>query len=490
MVSNTKALLEELYTLEPSLRDKEEIILRIITSMQQNQPEVLIDENFKNELREKVMSELKNTKISNWQSKKSSKSWNMGWVFVGLSTGILASFFILSFSGWMIPFSSHPTQENPAISRMQKAQSLSFAPVITSTGKNGFGNATNLTLWASLATSPTMGVTPGATGMRGEMTSKRMMVDTMPAQDFPYYTYSYTGSLPAFSGNLTVYKKNPAPFAPSETQAFLQGLSLEGLNLQSFENTSITSLSFAEAKDYGYIVNIDFAAGSIGFYQNWMKWPQPKCGPNGCEQSVALTEKDVPSDEEFVRIGDTFLTQYGIDRSLYGAPKVDGSWRIMYALARSTNLESTIPDQYTLTYPLTLEWKKIYEEYGWYKGISLSIDIRTKRVTSLSGIEKQNITSSIYTTQTDEANILKMIPFGGRYESKANPDQKVVNLTLGEPTIEYVHIYGEWKDNKADEYYVPAYVFPVINKPEGSYIQDNVILPLVQDFATFVPLSE
>jgi hypothetical protein len=106
------------------------------------------------------------------------------------------------------------------------------------------------------------------------------------------------------------------------------------------------------------------------------------------------------------------------------------------------------------------------------------------------GLEKQNLASSIYTTLTSEDTLRKMIQFGGRYETKPYGEQKTVELSLGEPTLEYVHVYSEWKDGKSDEYYVPAYVFPILEKPEGSYLQDAVIVPVVADFAKFVLMTD
>lgn len=287
-----------------------------------------------------------------------------------------------------------------------------------------------------------------------------------------------------------MYKRNPSGFTSAETSSFLSSFALDGVNLGAFGNKNLINLSFLENQDFGYSVNLDFQNGNVSVYQNWEKWPQQKCDANGCEQLPQLTEKDVPSDEEFVRIGDEFFAKYGIDRSLYGTPKVDGSWRIMYARAMKENTETYIPDQYTVSYPLTFEGRKLYEEYGGYKGITLTVDVRTKRVTSMYGLEKQNLTSSVYTTPTQEDTFRKILKYGGRYETKPYGEQKTVEIPLGEPTLQYVHIYGEWKDGKSDEYYVPAYVFPVQNKPEGSYMQDAVIVPAVNDFATFTPMMD
>lgn len=313
---------------------------------------------------------------------------------------------------------------------------------------------------------------------------------TMPAIDFPYYTYVYTGSVPSISGSLMVYKKNPSGFTSAETSSFLSNFAIDGINLSAFGNKNLSNLSFVEDQDFGYSVNLDFQNGNISIYQNWSKWPQIKCDANGCEQPPKITENDIPSEEDLIRIADTFLATYNINRSLYGSPKVDSSWRIMYARAEKENLERYIPEQYNVTYPIILDEKSVYEEYGGYKGITLTIDIRTKRVVGLYGLEKQNLMSSVYTNLISEDALRKMIPHGGRYETKPYGEQKTVEVRLGEPVIQYVHVYGEWKDGKSDEYYVPAYVFPVLDKPEGSYLRDSIIIPVVADFATFVPYTD
>lgn len=488
MSDNTiKQLLEELYLLEPSLREKEQQIIHIIENMQKNRPNIVINEEFKNELRSKLLSELRPNSIK----------WNWGWVFAGLSTTAFVAFagytLIGGFAFQTIPSSS---SEKPVLSVTHTAQRLSFAPNILKLANNAYGNAIPLATSnaGQLGRSEAMSsVSPMARGAGGWVVqdAKMMATDSMPYMtDYPYYQYSYTGSLPTYTGSLVVYKRNALPFTSSETASFLAGLSLDGLNLASFENKNLSNLSFVEDREFGYSVNIDFQNGNVSFYQNWNRWPQVKCDTNGCEQPPKLTKDDVPSDEEILKVGDEFLSKYGIDRTLYGTPKIDSSWRIMYARAVAGGAEATIPEQYTITYPLLLDGKSLYEEYGGYKGLSLSFDIHTKKVVSMYGLEKQNLSSSEYTTSTDNALIEKMLPFGGRYESKPQENQKVVTIHLGEPVLQYVHLYGEWKDGKADEYYVPAYVFPVLDKPEGSYLQDTVIIPLVAEFAKFVPMTD
>jgi hypothetical protein len=58
MSVNTKDILEELYALDPDLRQKEAEITKIIERMIQNRPVVEINEDFRAELRQKIMQEI------------------------------------------------------------------------------------------------------------------------------------------------------------------------------------------------------------------------------------------------------------------------------------------------------------------------------------------------------------------------------------------------------------------------------------------------
>lgn len=508
MQANIQSILEELYTLEPSLREKEQQILHIIESMQKNRPNIIINEAFKKELRAKLLLELqqkpgllppKGTSDASQRGVYSQwrKEWNLGWIFAGLSTTAFAAFAGYTLL-WGFAFQTLvPTWSDKSIMTVaHTTQRLSFAPNILKLANNAYGDTIPLSantvsqLGRPEAMSSVSSQDRGAVGWVAQ-DAKMMTTDSMPySEDYPYYQYTYTGSFPVYSGDLVVYKRNTLPFTSTETAWFLDGLALDGLNLASFENKSFSNLSFVEERDFWYSVNIDFQNGNVSFYQNWARWPQSKCDTNGCEQPAKLTKDDVPSDEDIIRIGDEFLLKYGIDRSLYGTPKIDSSWRIMYARALVNGAETTIPEQYTITYPILLEGKSLYEESGGYKWLTLSLDIRTKRVVSMYGLEKQNLSSSVYTTQTTEDTLRQILKYGGRYETKPYGEQKTVQISLGEPTFQYVHVYGEWKNGKSDEYYVPAYVFPVLNKPDGSYLQDSVIIPLVAEFAQFVPMTD
>jgi hypothetical protein len=69
MEKNVKNILEELYLIDPSLREKEDELKKIIKTMMEIKPNVEIDEKFKENLRNKVFEKITSKKIENYNSK-------------------------------------------------------------------------------------------------------------------------------------------------------------------------------------------------------------------------------------------------------------------------------------------------------------------------------------------------------------------------------------------------------------------------------------
>jgi hypothetical protein len=463
MSVNIKDILDELYALDPDLREKESEIKKIIEKMMKNRPEVEINETFRSELREKIMREI--------ATMKKPAVWLPWWAMVGaLSLCLIVGIWLSS---------GVFTQKN-------QSAPLSFRQNIESTGAESFGT---IALPNQNNPRPQSGGGGGmGLGGGGDTVSSKMMApDAMiyPPIDMPLYTYVYKGEVKIPEENLPVYKKTNLPFNSSDTATIVRNLSLADINLDAFKRLGISNLTLTEDVEYGYMLNLDFMNGTINMYQNYMKWPQPVCDKNGCVQPPKLTEKDIPADSEVINVSNQFVSKYNIDISQYGAPIVDKSWRIWYARSAELGQEQMIPDMYTVTYPIMLDGKPVYQEGGMYRGLTFNYDVRTKRITGMYGIEKADLKKSTYETIKKTDLINEMIKNGGRYimtDTTVNKDRKVVELTLSEPSLNYVTIYGEWKDGKTEEYYVPAYVFPVENAPKEGYAPQTIIIPLVEEF--------
>lgn len=110
-----------------------------------------------------------------------------------------------------------------------------------------------------------------------------------------------------------------------------------------------------------------------------------------------------------------FLDRFGVDLTTYGTPYVqENSPMIAYARSTDTSIRP-IMDLYTIVFPIRIENSDLYYEYGGQKGISLTYDVRSGRISSLSGLEKITYTASNYPTVSSEKTLRDMIRSGGRY---------------------------------------------------------------------------
>jgi glycine cleavage system protein P-like pyridoxal-binding family len=69
MEKNIQNILEELYLIDPTLREREKELKKIIHTMLEVRPNVEIDENFKENLKNKVFEKITSKKIENYNSK-------------------------------------------------------------------------------------------------------------------------------------------------------------------------------------------------------------------------------------------------------------------------------------------------------------------------------------------------------------------------------------------------------------------------------------
>lgn len=313
-----------------------------------------------------------------------------------------------------------------------------------------------------------------------------MASDSMIAPYEPIlYRYVYSGSgLDLKDPKLAVLRKDNQRFQSSELASLLQGFHISGFDIGAFTNLRLDNMTLSEDTQYGHQISIDLNAGTISMYRDYAKWPQSTCQTDECFQKERPSLSDMPTKENIVAIASDFIAKYQIDTAHYGEPVVNEDWRADYDRA-SDKSTVYIPDTVSLTYPLVIDGKSVYEEYGAPKGLMLSIDIRSKRVSDFSGMEKLDFLASDYAADTDFEHMKSLAEKGGRYTpSYQTGSGKTVDVSLGTPTLSYVHL-SEYKDGKSSEYLVPALVFPVTSTPkEGEYFQKTVTIPLVKDFQT------
>ena len=85
MKTNVEQFLEDLYIIDPSLKEKEAQIKKLITTMTTLAPDVKLDEKFKSNLRAQIAEKIHSEKLKNYEkSNKPSILQIIGYMFGGV----------------------------------------------------------------------------------------------------------------------------------------------------------------------------------------------------------------------------------------------------------------------------------------------------------------------------------------------------------------------------------------------------------------------
>ncbi len=534
------SLLEELYASDTSLRSREEELKRIIQTLASAKPDVVADAHFLQTLRKTLAEKAKALSSSRLSSMKpslpnipSSRFWPaIGFTFSGVAVGMMAMLYVIqdtSILSLMRPKVGAVHIQSPAtgdVLTIQRITGKAFGQIAMADGSYqgvpaGMGGGSMNALASSVAPMPTIAPRVSQEGSDSAM----LVVDERPSdivtsatpQDvkmiapYPYpmtvVEYDYTGdALTLAETSLDVLKRSAGSFSSGALASAVQGMGIDLANLGSFGSARVGDVSIYQDEPYGYQIYVSPRNGTISIDQNWDQWQgaYPSCTDDACWQASRLKASDIPSDDELVRIADAFIQQHGINRSVYGPGEVNRSWEYSYGAnvvsMERGNTEIYIPDVVQITYPLLVNGETVYQNGGEKMGLSIGINVRVKRVSSVYNLQQLSFEASAYDAETDANAVLDQAKKGGisspmRYYADGNVETKIVKAELGTPMKALVQVY-QYEDNQSFELYVPALVFPVTKRPEetaGTWVPNAVIVPLVKgivnDNPTILPMG-
>lgn len=363
--------------------------------------------------------------------------------------------------------------------------------LIIEKGKNSFGNLRPETADSSstLCSGQADRATTGDAIETSLNQEANLIVDVIAPKSIKYNYIYRGGNFDLFNPEEKVYKKVPLDLSKKFINKFSSSDFLIGT--EKFTNLGVSNFSLVEDRDYGYNISYYIEDGSIALYKNWKRWPRVEefCGGwqnTECIDKYRLSFNQVLPNEEVLAIANKFLTDYGVDLGSYGEGEVSNDWLRYYFLSDDKD-SYYIPDSVHVVYPLQIDGKTVYEEYGAKSGLSLDVDNRARRVSELFSLSFQNYESSAYKTERDQEKILSIAKNGGfypYYDYAEGDDYEVIDIELGTPSLELVRIW-QYDNIKMtnQELYVPAYVFPVVSESRTSYFdRKNIVVPAVSDF--------
>lgn len=460
-MNNIKEILRDLYKIDPTLREHEPDLIKILNKLITNKPNINLDENFIKKLKSELAEEkTKSFNLFNFIYMKKIS-------FVAAGAGLMLVVALV-----LINLLNRP-EINLAIKSSE----------ITKLSDRAFGDLNFEMSSSDMKGVAGMGAGGGGNYSESDSASAPIEGRIMP---YPYYQYKYTYVGDDFSideDKMEVYKRQKELNVSPKLS-----LNLDQINLQKFANAKLQNITIMEEQEYGYMVNVNFTEGMISINQNWQTWPiyESTCAGIGgdiatkCVDSNRLFIDDIPSDDKILEIADSFVREYKINITDYAEPIIDNRWRTYYENSEDKN-NYYVPDTISVIYPLTIQDKKIYNYGGEPDGLMISVNIREMKVSGAWNIMPNNYQSSLYDVEQDTSKILKLAEQGGNGYVYFDEAAKIIEINLGKPELIYVKTYN-YKNGNSEELIVPALSFPILNKPANYYLyQENVVVPILKE---------
>lgn len=464
MNTNITKILQEIYEIDPELREYEDDLVKIVNKLMSSRPDTKFDQAFASKLRLELID------------KKSYKHFNINFMnklFYGFGGAVVASLLLVPAfyltKGGILQQAGNPL--------LVEDYGLTAEPKITLLEDNAFGSIIGdvaVSGFAAENTADDLRKTRPQSGGGGGGLSASQSALSYPAPGYPegitQFRYVYTGELVDIGQpKLEVLKRNVS-------SSYLGGLAERfGLGLADFQN--LGSLKFenvmmVEDKASPLRISVDLKNGELsisndgGFAQT-----------NG--EYRPIKPEEIPSTDELIDIAGKFIKKFNINLAGYSEPIIQDNLSQWLELSR-IQPDYYLPEIISVVYPLTVKGTKVYDQGGNTQGISVSISVRSKQVVSVYGINVQQYDASLYSVETDIEKLLKAIQDNYQYPAEVKVNH--VDVNLGTPELVYVAIYHYDQVKGEQRLFVPAFKFPVLEKPqENLWFNDYVITPLVID---------
>lgn len=464
MNENIKNILEDIYSIDDSLRKHEKDLIKIIKTLLAAKPQAKYDEAFRQELRAELLdkfAELEEKQNKGFLKINSKVMNKLPYALGGLILGMLV----------LLPFVS---QNNilPGSKQINIGLESEIAKLSTNNAFGRLSSDSDASLAARNAS------TEQATGFGGGGGASTASFDKAVSSIIPVpiqYSYVYDGEELSLDNELLpVLKKIKGTEAQKSLAKILQNADFENIQMTSFSNSHLRNFQISEEEEYGYTLYVDLYEGMMSIMENWERWPQP-------EVMQTLSPNQVPDDQTLINIANKFLQEKKIDVSQYGEAYVDNNWKMYYDQRLAEGLDYYIPDSIGVIYPQMVDGKMVYDEWGTPYGMNVTVNIRYKKVSSVYNISTQKYQSSDYDMETDVSKIIKLAEQGGSYAYYQDENAQNFEIKLGTPTYSYVQIW-QHDGRTSNQLFVPALIFPVTEKPDNEYFfKENVVVPLAKD---------
>lgn len=491
MEKNINKILQDIYAVDPSLKAHEASLIKIVENLLFFKPESKVDESFISELRIRLTDEARRLEKGNSRINFFSFSDFFGIPPVFKRTAFAGAGLIVLLLAVFVGLKNLRTPENSlenfAINgfEIKEVEKNAFGEIVFSPQTSALENQTGQEKSAPQPLSA-VGMDGGGGISRSEYASTESSSFIVPPFELTNLNYVYKGGdFEVNNSNDQVYRASVNSTLGGNLARVVSSMNLNIVDLAKFGSLKVNNLEISEDKDFGYSIYIDLRQNNFSINMNWEKWPQNR---------ENFPVQQIP-DEQIIAISDQFLTNYGIDMKNYGKGEiVKNQYGILYAeKIESMPQREPIIENVSVVYPLVIGGQTVFEQGGQKYGLTVSLDLRYKKVTGAYNINSGNFESSKYDIETNSEKIIELAEGGGLYLNYRYPEAtKTQEIDLGTPTQGLVVIWRteEGKINST-QLLVPAMFFPMNSKDDWrNFIAVPLVGGMVESRSEVIPLME
>lgn len=479
MNEKVEKIVQELMELDPSLKDQQDDVRKLVEVFLADKPNIELDQEFVMALKRKLLAKASVTAETGVINKGA---------FNFMLNKLNVSMAVVTLVAVATSAVLYQKAYGPIVNILPEEKSDRVT--IADLGANAFGD-----LAKSNSRGGGIGGGGGMAGGQDSMANESKIAvgagggggDAL-GMPVPYniYKFTYKGEDLDLSSSKEVNVYRPARGAFSSQNAkLLKNLNLRDFGVKDFTNKRIDSLSVSDDKEFGYTAYVDFLNSNISLYQNYAKWntDEKKCNWDQACIANLHAGKSRATEAEMVEIAKAFLAEQGISTQGFGEPKVHESWfRTLSSIQQSG--DTFLPLDASVVFPRIIEGREVRDESGMETGLMVSLNVLSRTVTGVSDFGVVKFEKSIYAGETDASRILKLAEKGSFYnypEPVVDPSVKVVTLNLGTPERGLLRTWVQAEGEEGGrDVYVEALFFPVQKPEESNYYNKYVVIPLAK----------
>lgn len=446
-------ILSELYAIDPKLREHEDKLIILITRLLETKPDTKLDKRFVKQLRSELLGDTRALHSFNFNPMK-----HLGFALGGIALATLLIIPVIK--GGIFNSSSQVT-----------GIAIDSQPKITLLSDGAFGPLSSIEGLG--ASNPTTDQAIGSESLpkRGFGGGGGLPTTSMIAPDGPYtiteFNHVYAGDeIDLGEESLEVLRRT---IAPSYVGGLAGQFGLGLADLGKLTDLQYQNINLTQNKSDGIQVNINLSSGELSLNRYGEFYAVD-------EIYRPIQAHEIPDDDELIQTANKFIATYGISLDGYNNPIVptEVRERIAYALSQP---DIYLPEVVSVVYPLELAGTPVYDQGGNIQGVYVNINVRTKQVVSLYGLHTQQYEASHYPIVNDINTLIER--YNGSYQYPEDVIVETKEVQLGTPSLVYSTIF-QFVDGKEQHLLVPAYLFPVTEKPEGfDQYQSHILIPLI-----------